>query len=167
LYNTYYIWSTVLSNLYKDTNLIIPITLCCSVAKSCPTLCDSMNCTRPGFPIFYYLLEFVQTTSIESVMLSNHFILCCPLLFLPWIFPSFRVFSSELALSHSRMSGSRWVTTPSWLSGSLRSCHFFISSAFYCAYLCMKCSLAISNFHEKIFSLSHPIIFLYFFALFT
>ena len=35
---------------------------------------------------------------IESVMPSNHLILCCPLLFLPSIFPSIRVFSSELAL---------------------------------------------------------------------
>ena len=41
------------------------------------------------------LLKF---TSIESVMLSNHFILCCPLLLLPLIFPSIRVFSSESAL---------------------------------------------------------------------
>ena len=40
--------------------------------------------------------------SIESMMPSNHFILCCPLLFLPSIFLSIRVFSSELAL------GIRW-----------------------------------------------------------
>ena len=37
--------------------------------------------------------------SIESVMSSNHLILCCPLLFLPSIFPSIKVFSNELALS--------------------------------------------------------------------
>ena len=36
--------------------------------------------------------------SIESVMLSNHFILCCPLLLLPLVFPSIKVFSSELTL---------------------------------------------------------------------
>src|SRR5574341_169818 len=36
--------------------------------------------------------------SLESVMPSNHFILCCPLLFLPSIFPSIRVFSNESAL---------------------------------------------------------------------
>ena len=39
-----------------------------------------------------------QFTSIESVMVSNHLILCCPLLFLPSFFPSIRVFSNELAL---------------------------------------------------------------------
>ena len=37
--------------------------------------------------------------SIESMMPSNHLILCCPLFFLPSIFPSIRVFSSELALA--------------------------------------------------------------------
>ena len=41
------------------------------------------------------LLKFI---SIELVMLSNHLILCCPLLLLPSVFPSIRVFSNELAL---------------------------------------------------------------------
>ena len=34
---------------------------CCSVAKSCQTLCDPMNCNTPGFPVLYHLLEFAQT----------------------------------------------------------------------------------------------------------
>ena len=70
--------------------------------------------------------------------------------------------------SHSRMSGSRWVITPSWLSGSLRSflysssvfcCHLFLISyasvrslpflSFVGAHLCMKCSLGISSFLER------------------
>ena len=34
---------------------------CCSVAQSCPTLCDPMDCSRPGFPVLHYLLEFAQT----------------------------------------------------------------------------------------------------------
>ena len=34
---------------------------CCSVAQSCPTLCKSMDCSTPGFPVFHYLLEFAQT----------------------------------------------------------------------------------------------------------
>ena len=36
---------------------------CCSVAKSCPTLCDPMNCSTPGFPVLLspnYLPEFVH-----------------------------------------------------------------------------------------------------------
>ena len=57
-----------------------------------------MDCSMPGSPVLHCLLEFAQTRSIESVMPSNHLILCCPLLLLPSIFPSNRVFSSELAL---------------------------------------------------------------------
>ena len=34
---------------------------CCSVAQSCPTLCDPMDCSTPGFPVFHCLLEFAQT----------------------------------------------------------------------------------------------------------
>ena len=34
---------------------------CCSDAKSCPTLCNPMNCSTPGFPVLYYILEFAQT----------------------------------------------------------------------------------------------------------
>ena len=33
---------------------------CCSVAKSCPTLCHPTDCSTPGFPVLYYLLEFAQ-----------------------------------------------------------------------------------------------------------
>ena len=33
----------------------------CSVAQSCPTLCDPMNCSMPGFPVLHHLLEFAQT----------------------------------------------------------------------------------------------------------
>ena len=85
--------------------------------------------------------------------------------------------------SHSRMSGSRWVITALWLSGSWRS--FLYSSSVYSYHLflassasvrsliflsfiepvCMKCSLGISNFLEVISSLFHYIVFLYFFAL--
>ena len=33
---------------------------CCSVTKSCPTLCDSINCSMPGFPVLHHLWEFAQ-----------------------------------------------------------------------------------------------------------
>ena len=39
----------------------LTICCCCSGAKSCPTLCDPMNCSTPGFPVLYYLPEFAQT----------------------------------------------------------------------------------------------------------
>ena len=48
-----------------------------------------------SFTISWSLLKLM---SIESVMPSNHLILCCPLLYLPSIFPSIRVFSSESGL---------------------------------------------------------------------
>ena len=51
-----------------------------------------------SFTIFRSLLKLM---SVESVMSSNHLVLCCPLLFLPSVFPSIRVFSKELAF-HSR-----------------------------------------------------------------
>ena len=69
-----------------------------SVAQSCPTLCDPRDCSTPGFPVLRYLLGLFKLMSIESMMSSNHFILCCPFLLLPSIFPSIRVFSNELAL---------------------------------------------------------------------
>ena len=49
----------------------------------------------PSLTISWSLFKFM---SVESVMLSNHLILCCPLLLLPSIFPSIRVFSNESAL---------------------------------------------------------------------
>ena len=68
----------------------------CPVARSCPTHCDPMDCSTPGFPVLHHLPEFAQLMSIESVIPSNHLSLC--LLFLSSVFPSIRVFSNELAL---------------------------------------------------------------------
>ena len=71
---------------------------CCSVSKLCPTLCYPMDCRAPGFTVLHYLQSLLKPMTIEPVMLSNHLILCGPLLFLPSIFPSIRVFSNELIL---------------------------------------------------------------------
>ena len=49
-------------------------------------------------PVLHHLLELFKLMSIESVMLSNHHVLCCPLFLLPSKFPSIRIFSSESAL---------------------------------------------------------------------
>ena len=70
-----------------------------SVAQSCLTLCDPMNCSTPGLPVHHQLLEFTQTYDQESVIPSNHLILSCPLLLLPSIFPSITVFSNDSAFS--------------------------------------------------------------------
>ena len=66
-----------------------------SVAQSCLTLCDPMNRSTLSITISWSSLRL---TSIESVMPSSHLILCCPLLLLPPIPPSIRVFSNESTL---------------------------------------------------------------------
>ena len=72
---------------------------CCSVSKLCPTLCDPMNSSKPGFPVLHYPRVCSNSCLlIKSVMLPNFLILCYPLLLLSSIFPSIRVFSNELAL---------------------------------------------------------------------
>jgi len=53
-----------------------------SVAQSCPTLCNHMDCSTPGLPVHYQLPELLKLMSIELVMPSNYLILCCPLLIL-------------------------------------------------------------------------------------
>ena len=65
-----------------------------SVAQSCPTLCDPMDCSMPGLPVHHRLLELAQT-HVHWVSDTIHLILCCPLLFLPSIFPRIRIFSNE------------------------------------------------------------------------
>ena len=69
-----------------------------SVAQSCPTLCDPINRSTPGLPVHHQLQEFTQTHVHKSVIPSSHLILCCPLLLLPSIPPSIRVFSNESSL---------------------------------------------------------------------
>ena len=69
-----------------------------SVTQSCPTLCDPMNHSTPGLPVHPNSRSSLRLTSIKSVMPSSHLILCHPLLLLPSIPPSIRVFSNESTL---------------------------------------------------------------------
>ena len=64
---------------------------------NCAWLCDLMDFSMPGFPVHQFL-DLLKRMSIESVMPSNHLILCHPRLLPPSIFPSIRVFSSESVL---------------------------------------------------------------------
>ena len=70
-----------------------------SVTQSCPTLCNPMDCSMPGFPMHHHSQSLLKLMFIESVMPSNHLILCHPLLLLPSVFRSIRVFSNDSALS--------------------------------------------------------------------
>ena len=122
------------------------------------------------FSVLWPLLNFQICCHIECSTLTSSFrirnssagILSPPLALFVVTFPK-----ACLTL-HSRMSGSRWVITPLWLSGlwrsfsyssSVYSCHLFLLSStsvrsipflsFYWAYLCMKSSVGISNFLER------------------
>ena len=66
-----------------------------SIALSCPTLCNPMDCSTPGLPVHHQLPEFTQTYvhQVGDVIQLSHPLLT--LLLLPSIFPSIRVFSSE------------------------------------------------------------------------
>ena len=46
---------------YTWNDLFCLFCCCCSIAKSCPTLWDPMDCSTPGFPVFHYLSELAQT----------------------------------------------------------------------------------------------------------
>ena len=69
-----------------------------SITQSCPALWDAVDCSTPGLPVHHQLPEFTQTRVHRVVTPSSHLILCCPLLLLPSIFPSIRIFSNESVL---------------------------------------------------------------------
>ena len=71
---------------------------CSSVAQSCLTLCDPMDCSMPGLPVDHQLLSLLKLMFIKSVVPTNHLILCHPLLQLTSLFPNIRVFSNESVL---------------------------------------------------------------------
>ena len=88
--------STVRDSQYqKFIWLPLSIFSCCLVNKSCLTLCDPMDCSMQRFLSFTVSQNLLTLMSIDSMMPSNHLILCCPLILLPSIFPSF---SNESAL---------------------------------------------------------------------
>ena len=69
-----------------------------SVAQLWQTLCDPMECSTPGLPVHHQLPELTQTHVHWVGDAIQHLILCRPLLLLPSIFPSIRVFSNDSAL---------------------------------------------------------------------
>ena len=95
-------WFPQISKLYsfaqKHRFCKLYQTIFSSVAQSCPTLCDPVNSSTPGFPVHHQLPKLAQTVSIKTVMPSSHLILCRPLLLLPSIFRSISVFSNESVL---------------------------------------------------------------------
>ena len=68
-------------------SLLSPSVQFSSVTQSCLNLWNLMDCSTPGLPVHHQLTEFTQLMSMESVMPSNRFILCHPLLLPPSVFP--------------------------------------------------------------------------------
>ena len=94
--NHYVCWHTTLNRVdYHKSRTSVQFS---SVTQLCPTLCDPMNRSTPGLPVHHQLQRVFPNSSTESVMPSNHLIFFHPLLLLPSIFPSIRVFSNESAL---------------------------------------------------------------------
>ena len=91
------IWSVVQQPPFPDSNLFSSVQ-CSAVDQSYLTLCNPMNPSTPGLTVDHQLPELPKLMFIKLVMPSNHLILCCPLLLLPPIPPSIRVFSNESAL---------------------------------------------------------------------
>ena len=88
-----------IAQVYSSHNInVSPSVQFSSVARSCPALCDPVDCGTPGFPVHHQLRSFLKLLSIELVMPCNHLTLCHLLLLPPSIFPSIRVFSSESVL---------------------------------------------------------------------
>ena len=81
---------------------------------SCVQLCNPMDCSMPGFLVLHHLLEPLKLLSIESVMPSNHLLLCCPLLLLPSLL-SQHVFSKAFdCVDHKKLE-------KYWRDGNTRS----------------------------------------------
>ena len=89
-----------------DAYMIISVQFS-SIIQSCLTLWDPKDCSTPGLPVHHQHPEFTQTHVhwVESVIPSNHLILCCPLLLSPLIFPSIGFFQ----MSHFFTSGGQSI----------------------------------------------------------
>ena len=82
-----YLWLRLSHKATQKT----PCVCCCSVAQSCPTLCDPWTAARQASLSITNSRSSPKLMSTESVMPSNHLSLCHPLLLLPSLFPSIRV----------------------------------------------------------------------------
>ena len=93
-----------MSYTLQNSFFLIEVQLICNIVFSAVQslslvwLFPPMNCSTLGLPVHRQLPESTKLMSVESVMPSNHLILCHPLLLLPPIPPSIRVFSNESAL---------------------------------------------------------------------
>ena len=98
-------------------------------------LCDPMNCSTQASLSFTISLSLLKLMSIESVMPSNHLMLCCPRLICPQSLPAFRVFSTESALCIRWQSiGASASVVPVSVQDFFLTFLFFFSLSFYYYY---------------------------------
>ena len=92
---------------------------CCSVLNSCLTICDPMDCSLPAFPSFTVSWGLLKLLSIESVITSNHLILCRPFSSCPQLFPASGSFPvSCLFVSGGQSIGASTSVLPMNIQGS-------------------------------------------------
>ena len=96
------IWASLVTRMVKNLPEMQISVQFSSVAPLCPTLCDPMDCSVPGFPVLHYLLEFAQTHTLSwwchpTIALSSSIALLssCPQSFpasgsfpMSWLFAS-------------------------------------------------------------------------------
>ena len=96
-----YTWDYLLETFNNMTSISCSLRKVSSFLFSHSVVSDSlwpMDCSVPGFPTITNTWSLLKLMSMEVVMPSNYLILCCPLLLLPLIFSSIRVFSNESVL---------------------------------------------------------------------
>jgi len=123
--------SKALSTVWADSSYILlprSVTwlhiaaICCSVAKSCLTLCDPRDCHIPGSSVLHYSQSLLKFMSSESLMLSNHLILCYPPFFLCFqsfpasgAFPMSQLFESGSQSIQFQRQSFQWIFTVDFL----------------------------------------------------
>ena len=86
------------SNGASVSSFVFPVNQFNSGTQSCLTFCNPTDCSMPGFPAFTISQSLLKLMYMEWVIPSNRHILCHPLLLLPSIFLSIRVFPNESVL---------------------------------------------------------------------
>ena len=109
VYEVIYSWKNQKKTLKYQ---FVYIVACCSVAQSCPTLCNPMDCNIPGYSVLHYVLEFAQIQEhwVGDPIQTPHLL---PTPHLPSIFPTIRVISNESTLCV------RWPSTGASASPSV------------------------------------------------
>ena len=135
-----------LSALPFSCKQISSASCCHSVTKLCPTLCDPMDCSTPGFPVLHYLPEFAQSHvhwGGDAIQPSRPLL---PPFLLPSILLSLKIFSNELTPHIRWPKYWSFSVSPSYIAVQ------FSSVAQSCSTLCdpMNCSTSGLPVHQQL-----------------